>query len=322
MKKEIHNKWEDWAENLHGENTASDGNLNFDSDEGNDKEAVGNIFELRGKVSEVRRLKPESSAWQELKSQIAPKLFLRELLKYAAIIIVSLFVGGSAFWAYTTLNSPPLEYASITAPNGQISNITLFDGTNIWLNAGSTLKYQQNFNKDGREVFLEGEAYFDVAKNKGLPFVVNAGSSKIRVLGTVFNVKAYHDEPKIETVLVEGNIEFIAQGKTIVLKPGEHILYSEKTNLISKTKVNTEDYTSWKGGKIYFNNETLQEIALQLERWYEVKFQFNEEHIKNYRFTGVINKDKTLDYTLKIIEAINKVELKMDNEQIEIMDKK
>jgi ferric-dicitrate binding protein FerR (iron transport regulator) len=322
MKEEINNKWEELAASLHGENTDSDSNMNYSSDEEIDKKAVESIFEARGNVGHVRRLKPEDSAWKELKGQITPKHVWRELLKYAAIAVVSLFVGGSAFWAYTLMNPPITQYAIITAPNGQISNITLFDGTNIWLNAGSTLKYQQNFNKNGREVFLEGEAYFDVAKNKELPFVVNAGNSQIKVLGTVFNVKAYHDEPKIETVLVEGNIEFNAQGKSILLKPGEHILYSEKTNQISKTKVNTEDFTSWKGGKIYFNNETLQEITLQLERWYEVKFQFTEEHIKNYRFTGVINKDKTLDYTLKIIEAINKVDLKIDNEQIKIMDKK
>jgi len=322
MKEKIQNRWEEWASNLHEQGADSDNNLQFNSAEENDKKAVENIFEVRGKVSQVRNLTPENNAWNELKQNLAPKLLWKEFMKYAAIIVVSLLVGGSAFWSYTKFNAPAPEYASITAPNGQISNVTLFDGTNIWLNAGSTLKYQQNFNTDKREVFLEGEAYFDVTKNKERPFVVNAGNAQIKVLGTVFNVKAYLNEPKVETVLVEGKVEFSAQGKSVLLNPGEHILYSENTNRITKTEVNTEDYTAWKGGKIYFNNETLQELTVQLERWYEVKFQFTEEHIKKYRFTGVINTDKTLDYTLKIIAAINKVDFELNNEQIKVVDKK
>ncbi|WP_346862004.1 FecR domain-containing protein [uncultured Draconibacterium sp.] len=320
MKENIQNKWEEWASNLHGESDAADTNLS--SDEASDKKAVESIFELRGNVSKARRLKAEDKAWAELKKQLVPQRFWQEFLKYAAIVVVSLLVGGSAFWTYTTFNEPVPVFASITAPNGQISNVTLFDGTNIWLNAGSTLKYTQNFNTATREVFLEGEAYFDVTKDKERPFVVNAGKSQIKVLGTVFNVKAYQNEPKVETVLVEGKIEFSAGGKSILVDPGEHILYTENSNRIVKKEVNTADYTAWKGGKIYFNNESLLELTLQLERWYEVKFQFTGEHIKKYRFTGVINTDKTLDYTLKIIEAINKVDFEFNNEQIKIVDKK
>lgn len=322
MKEEIENKWDEWAAKLHDESFDFETTSQINPTDEKDKITVERIFEVREKVSHSRHLKSENTAWNELKKQIIPKQFWRELLKYAAIVIVSLLVGGSAIWVYTKMNSPIPEYASITAPNGQISNLTLFDGTNIWLNAGSTLKYQQNFNTDKREVFLEGEAYFDVTKNKERPFVVNAGNSQIKVLGTVFNVKAYLDEPKVETVLVEGKVEFSAQGKTVLLKPGEHVLFSENTKRITKTAVNTHEYTSWKGGKIYFNNESLLELTVQLERWYEVKFRFTEEHIKKYRFTGVINKDKTLDYTLNIIAAINKVDFELNNEQIKIVDKK
>lgn len=322
MKDKIQNKWEDWALKLHGENIEFEDNLNINSTEENDKKVVDNIFEVRGKVRQVRFLKSENIAWKELKTQLPPRQLWREFIKYAAVVVISLLIGGSAFWGYNKLNSPIPEYASITAPNGQITNVTLFDGTNIWLNSGSTLKYEHNFNKKSREVYLDGEAYFDVTKNEERPFFVNAKNTRIKVLGTIFNVKAYLDESKVEIVLVEGKVQFIVKDKSIVLKPGEHLVFSEKTNRLTKTKVNITEYIAWKGGKIYFNNETLLELTHQIERWYEVKFQFTEEHIKNYRFTGVINKDKTLDYTLKIIAAINKVDFELNNEQIKVVDKK
>lgn len=322
MEEKDHNNWENWAAKLHGETTEPEDKLDTNSGDKQDKKVVENIFGVRTKVRQVQMLSSKDAAWEALKVQITPKLFWREFAKYAAIIILSITVGGAAFWAFNTINTPLPEYASITAPNGQISNVTLFDGTNIWLNAGSTLKYNQSFNQNNREVFLEGEAFFEVTKNKNSPFVVNAGNTQIKVLGTVFNVKAYSTEPKIETVLVEGKVQFVANGKSTVLKPGEHLLFSEKTGRLTKSEVNTSEFTAWKGGKIYYNNETLVDLTLQLERWYEVKFQFNNEHIKNYRFTGVINKDKTLEYTLNIITEINKVDFELNNEQITITDKK
>jgi ferric-dicitrate binding protein FerR (iron transport regulator) len=106
------------------------------------------------------------------------------------------------------------------------------------------------------------------------------------------------------------------------MQPGEHLALTTKNGKIEKNKVNTTEYTAWTGGKIYFNNETLLNLARELERWYEVKFQFADEHIKSYRFTGVVNKEKSLEYTLKLIQEINKIDFESDNEQIIIKNAK
>ena len=122
--------------------------------------------------------------------------------------------------------------------------------------------------------------------------------------GTQFNVKAYENEPVVETVLVEGKVEFMSAEKDVMLKPGEQLLFSKGSGDVKTNQVDTGEFTAWKGGKIYFNNETLLNLTKQLERWYEVSFSFENEQIKNYRFSGVINKDRSLDYTLKIIQEI------------------
>ncbi len=313
-------KWEEWALGLHDKAADLKGNFQDDSSGDHDQQQVMKIFNARDKVSQVLRLRPANEAWSELKRHLSPGNRWMEVIKYAAVFIASILISGTAFWTYYADQSPD-EYTTVTSPNGQISNITLFDGTNIWLNAGSSLKYSRAFNKSNREIFLDGEAFFSVIKNGNKPFVVHAGDAQVKVYGTEFNLKAYGNETQIETVLIEGKVQVTSSGGDVVMKPGERLILSRTTGKSLINQVNPEEYTSWKGGKIYFNNETLQNLILQLERWYEVKFTFAHEHLKSYRFSGVINKDKTLNYTLRIIQEINKVQFEMKDEQILIKDK-
>lgn len=237
------------------------------------------------------------------------------LVNYAAVALISMLSTGLAAYFFAG-RSVGEQYASVSCPNGQITNITLFDGTNIWLNAGSTLKYKKTFNEEERDVFLEGEALFEVAKNSDKQFVVHASGTEIKVHGTVFDVKAFGDIPNIETVLIEGKVEFVSAGKSVFMNPGEKLIFNPETEQISSSKVNTTEYTAWKGGKIYFNNESLGNLIVQLERWYEVDFRFESDEVKKLRFSGVINKDKSLDYTLNIIQSINKVEFVKNKENV------
>ncbi len=322
MRQKDQNKWEVWASILHDNAKKSGIDFVGDADNGGDANTAQKIFNIKDRVNKASKLKFTEEAWQVFKNQISPRKRKLELLKYAAIFLISLLITGSSFWIYNSPKSASNEYACITSPNGQISNVTLFDGTNIWLNAGTSLKYKQSFNHKNREVFLDGEALFSVTKNKKLPFIVHAGNAQVKVYGTEFNVKAYNNESKIETVLLEGKVQFAINEKSVMMKPGEHLLLTKESGVIEKNKVNTEEYTAWKGGKIYFNNETLINLSLQLERWYEVKIMFAEEHIKSYRFSGVINRDKSLDYILKIIQEINKIDFEFKNEQITIKDVK
>ncbi|RKD92368.1 FecR family protein [Mangrovibacterium diazotrophicum] len=318
MTEQAKNKWEELAAKLHGEKT--DDSLRFEAND-EDLKISQQILDARDKVAKLRNLKSTDKAWREVKGNMknSRKLWL-SFAKYAAVFVVAVLLTGGLFLIQSPSEMPD-TFACISAPNGQISNVTLFDGTNVWLNAGSNLKYKQSFGSENREVYLEGEAFFSVTKNKNIPFIVHAGNSAVKVHGTQFNVKAYQNEPVIETVLVEGQVEFMSDNDDVMMKPGQQLLFSRESGNVETKQVNTDEFTSWKGGKIYFNDETLQNLTKQLERWYEVSFTFQNEKIKNYRFSGVINKDRSLEYTLRIIQQINKVKFETNKEQIEIMDK-
>ncbi|WP_163711331.1 FecR family protein [Mangrovibacterium lignilyticum] len=318
MTEQAKNKWEELAAKMHDEETGSLVQLDAGDE---DLQIAQQIFDARDKVARLGNQKSADKAWREVQGSITKsrKLWL-SFAKYAAVFVVAVLLTGGLFLIQTPPAMPD-TFACISAPNGQISNVTLFDGTNVWLNAGSNLKYKQSFGGENREVFLEGEAFFSVTKDKKIPFIVHAGNSAIKVHGTQFNVKAYENEPVIETVLVEGKVEFLSDNEDVMMKPGEQLRFTRKSGDVETKEVNTDEFTSWKGGKIYFNDETLLSLTKQLERWYEVSFAFENEKIKNYRFSGVINKDRSLDYTLIIIQEINKVKFKTNKEQIEIMDK-
>jgi transmembrane sensor len=312
-------KWEQWAASLHGEDLNS-----FDFQETDeDKKTIHSLKKLhqvREQVAQVQQLQPELLAWDKLKNRIDRKSRnFRLWLNYAAVAVISILATGLGAY-FMGSQFPGDQYAAVSCPKGQITNVTLFDGTNIWLNSGSTLKYPKTFNEKEREVYLEGEALFEVAKNKKKLFVVHTADADIKVHGTVFDVKAYREMTNVETVLIEGSVEFVSGDKSVFMKPGEKLKLNPASDKVTVLEVNTTDYTAWKGGKIYFNNETLENLTIQLERWYEVKFRFGSEGVKNFRFSGVINKDKSLDYTLNIIQSINKVEFEKDKEEVLIQE--
>lgn len=286
-----------------------------------DIEVLERIARLREKVLNAGKLSSPEKAWSRFEPKIRARIFRMEWVKYAAIFVFAVALSSVLFWENGSGKFGGETLACISAPNGQIANVTLFDGTNVWLNAGSKLSYKPSFNQGEREVILEGEAYFSVKKNAKVPFIVHAGKTQIKVHGTQFDVKAYNDEPTVETVLVEGKVEFLSNGNSVMMQPGEQIRFTKSTGEVATSKVNPDDCTAWKGGKIYFDNETLYNLTRSLERWYEVRFDFKDEKIKDYRFSGVINKDRTLDYTLHMIQEINKVKFDINHEEIIVMKK-
>ncbi|MGV8090818.1 MAG: FecR family protein [Mangrovibacterium sp.] len=211
--------------------------------------------------------------------------------------------------------------ASISSPRGQITSLTLFDGSVVWLNSESTIKYSSDFNTKKREVYVEGEAYFEVTHHEKKPFIVNLGNSQVKVHGTSFNVKAYPQSNRIETVLMEGKIEFIANSQSILLNPCERIVLSPQEGTIEKDQVDVEKITAWKKGKYYYSNEKLSTIIGQLQRWYDMEFVFDENELSLYNFTGVINHEKSIQYNLKLIELTNKINVEFKDDKIVIKSK-
>lgn len=212
-----------------------------------------------------------------------------------------------------------LSYNTIIVPRAGEYRLVLSDGTVVWLNADSELKYPVNFQPDQRRVFLRGEAYFEVAKNEKQPFIVEVGGMKVNVLGTKFNVNASRVDGCWQTTLVEGKVRVSDGADTdgVVLLPNQQ---SElKNGHFYVKEVDASVYTAWRDGKFYFESEPLEEIAAQLERWYDVQFFFTRENLRKDKFTGVIRKDYTADQILDIITKTTNVKFEIHGRTISVL---
>lgn len=198
-----------------------------------------------------------------------------------------------------------IEYNTITTPQGRQFHVQLPDGTNVWLNAASSIRYPTAFKGIDRKVSVTGEAYFEVAKNQNQPFVVDVdGRVDVQVLGTSFTINAYSDEPFISTTLLEGRIRLVGEPSLTsdILKPGQQAQTS-----ISGTKV-LEDAdmkmaTAWKDGTFQFNYTPVEDVLRQFARWYNVEVIY-EKKAPAFKLTGTIKRDFTLSEALKTLELM------------------
>lgn len=192
----------------------------------------------------------------------------------------------------------------ISTPRGGQYQVTLDDGTKVWLNADSKLIYPSRFKEESREVEIEGEAYLEVAKiynnGKKTPFVVKTAQQKIEVLGTQFNVKAYVEESSVQTTLVEGAVKVWADSKELLLQPGEQSIVEGKE--LNKRKVDIDQYLAWKNNEFVFYETELQEAMKMLSRWYDFEVIY-EDGIPQTHFYGTISREKGLADVLKIMET-------------------
>lgn len=246
------------------------------------------------------------------------------LLKYAAVFILAASVSGLLFYYIGRghLKSHYQASNELVVPMGSSAKFSLSDGTSVTLNAGSRLTYDNCFGLDDRSVTLEGEAFFNVARESDKPFIVRTSHINIKALGTAFNVKAYSSDKTIETTLVEGSVKIegiSAEGsyEVTVLKPNQKLtFYKEDLIIVDETavkedkqeknvqpeqvqkpasiprviteNVNVEPVISWKENKWIFEKQSLEQIAIDLERKYDVRIIFESERLKSYRFTGII----------------------------------
>ena len=215
-------------------------------------------------------------------------------------------------------NSKIVPENVIVTPVGGEYQVTLSDGTRVWMNAKSEIRYPVKFKGDTRKVSVVGEVYFEVAKDKERPFFVEAGGVEIKVLGTQFNVMAYEDEDRIETCLVEGSVELKGKGfdntaTKRILKPGDKADYNRATKNIEVSKVNTELYTAWIKGKFVFEKENLGGIMRKLERWYNVKVFYQSQDLRDYRFSARIDRYGNIEDVLSKMELTTRVKFDIEN---------
>lgn len=230
--------------------------------------------------------------------------------------------GDSATLIYS-LQTEPAEslFNELIIPVGGEYRLCLSDGTVVYLNAESRLRYPVNFGKGKREVELEGEAYFEVTPDKERPFRVKTSDLNVRVLGTGFNVSAYRNEYRSEVTLAHGAVIVEGGGKELTLKPDEQMVVDKQSGKVFVQKVNAWKICDWKSGILYFKAMSLEELAVKLSRWYDVQFFFTSENLKQLKFTGVLKKYDSIDYLLSLIEATTDIRVQIKGKTIMVDSK-
>lgn len=237
-----------------------------------------------------------------------------EWLKIAAAVTLTLLL--SYFYREHEANQDLMAMTTVSVPEGQRANITLPDGTNVWLNARTTIQYPASFDRQERFVILKGEAYFDVKRNESKPFAVRTDAYNIEVLGTKFNVNAYPGTERFETTLMHGSVKVTMKTdslQTVTLKP-EHKLSLEKGRFIV-TKV--EDYNPyrWREGLICFSDESFPNIMKDFEKYYGVKIVIENENVLQTHFTGKFREIDGIDYALRILQKNINFKYTKENEK-------
>ena len=247
--------------------------------------------------------------WHQIKHKNKQlRLTLRKrILRYAAMFILILGIGGMAGYLISknSIKYSETDIHKYTATRGSVSIIEFSDGTKIWLNSESELIFKEDHKNKQRVAELTGEAYFEIAHQKDCPFLVKVGKLIVRDLGTTFNIKAYDNENCIETSLVEGKADILTQaGKAIVeLHPGESALYLSNENTMKLRSISNNVLSAWRDGKFVIRDQRLEDIFKELSRWYGIEFQFENDKLRNYRFTGNIKKTTTALHVLKVLKA-------------------
>lgn len=212
-------------------------------------------------------------------------------------------------------------FNTITIPRSGEYKLVLSDGTKVWLNSASKLKYPVAFTGGQRKVFLEGEAYFEVAADTVHPFLVETSGMSVTVLGTGFNVMAYPEEMEAAVTLVHGKVGVQTDHRQQILQPDEQYVYQTTTRRGTVRKVDVSQYVDWKDGILNFDSMPLEELTRRLGRWYDVDFFFVAEELKTLKYSGAFKKYNDIRYVLNIIEEITNVQFVL-NERTIVVNRK
>lgn len=207
-----------------------------------------------------------------------------------------------------------IEYYTLITPRAHQQQIILADGTKVWLNAASSIRFPSAFRDDHRVVEISGEAYFEVARDESRPFVVKVKDMRVEVLGTHFNVMAYADEPSARTTLLEGSVKVIKGTVAVLLKPGQEALLDGQGKMRLIRNVNPYEAVAWKNNLFWFDSDNVQTVMTRLSRWYNVDIRI-EGHIPDL-FTGSIPRDLPFSKVFEVLQKTGSIHYTMKNHQI------
>jgi len=264
--------------------------------------------------------------------------FYRRFTSIAVAVLAVITMGLYLFWKVQRASAPQSGRIQYVCKPGERKSFQFPDGTQVILNAGSEIYLNDQYAKDTREVFLKGEAFFEVQHNAAVPFIVHTASMDVKALGTAFNVKSYNDENKTEAVLIRGLVEVTLKkdnNRKLLLHPDEKVLWTENnaapsaaappaTNktvpeqavikAVRKSDNGAIKEVAWVQNNLAFEDEAFDEIAYQLNRWYNVNIQFETSDIKQYHFTATFKKEK-IEQVLDILKASKKFNYRFEGEK-------
>lgn len=290
---------------------------------------IKHIYELRNKDSNSDN-KELLKSWDRLMEKIRLKQEPVQLKKstnknllrkisiagVAAVILILTIIGIRINYA----NNTWIEVQSNTP--GNLKKIELSDGSTVHLNASSTLKYPKKFNRKSRELFLDGEAYFNVTKDSSHPFIINLDNQQIEVLGTEFNVLAYSTDHTAVTTLITGSVKLTtfesdkSMKAEVILQPGDQAIFDKKTSTYQVVHAETENVASWIEGEYTFKKKSLEEIANRLEKIYHITFIIQDESLKDKSYTGKFFSYQTIDEIVDILNFKNDIKYEIDNDTV------
>ncbi|MBC8004452.1 MAG: FecR family protein [Verrucomicrobia bacterium] len=266
-------------------------------------------------------------SWNNIQNNLLDRMQLNlqrterrlSFFRYAAILVVLISIPSILYFYSQSNTTRSLIYTTVSADFGQISKVLLPDSTVIWINSGSTIRYNNLFATSNRDIDLTGEAFFKVHKNKDLPLVVSSEDLRVKVLGTEFSVVSYPKENEIQVILEEGKVELTSVTHSSFaheMKPGELAIFNKLRKDLTISNVNTDLYTSWKDGIINIYNLPLSEVIVKLERRYNQKFVVDSS-IKDLPYTFTI-KNENLNSILSLMEKITPVDVVQHDNVIEL----
>ena len=305
-----------------------------------------NQIEFEKTEQVIKKLKPyfeakrfnTTPAWENVQKQISHsentsiqhktirKEVFRQFYKYAAILILVLLLGSVSYFAINTNFRKTVLSEIITAKN-QVNEFELPDGSWVTLNGNSKLLYPKKFKNNIREITLVGEAFFDVQPNPENPFIINAGNTQVKVLGTSFNISAYPENEKVEVVVKTGKVQLIELNHQntalnhVFLAPGEKGTFFYENKKLEKVLNNNPNYLAWKTHDLIFNETPLKEVVACLEKAYHVSIMLENDSLKSQLYTAHFDK-KPIDFVLNVIQMSFNLEMSMDNEQITLSSRK
>nr|WP_319569835.1 FecR family protein [uncultured Draconibacterium sp.] len=221
-----------------------------------------------------------------------------------------------------------LEYNQLLTGTGEEYKLVLSDGTTVWLNSKTKLKYPTQFASNLRVVELEGEACFEVTKNANAPFIVKTGKMDVEVLGTTFNITAYNDAPTIKTTLIEGKVKIRTEGQTdenkaVIIKPNDQAAFNTSTNDITVNTVDAQVYIAWTKGLFAFDEASLEDIMTRLSRWYDLDVSFEENEARFSKFSGRLPRFEDCNVILRMIEKTTNIKFSIEqNKEVTVGIKK